>query len=130
MWQAHRCRVFSCPIALQKLQVVSLTPPFGCPNDARVLYFVLTQDANPTPAVGSPGIAKHFGNVNLFNIADVDVETLCQVARIDGAVIVSQLGMVLNAGVILKLSDGFASTEQGARSAAAALASADGVALG
>jgi len=91
--------------------------------------FVLTHDANSTLAAGSSGIAKHFGNVNLFNIADVDVETLCQVARIDGAVIVSRLGMVLNAGVILKLSDGFARTEQGARSAAAAFASAEGVAL-
>ncbi len=91
--------------------------------------FVLTQDGDHTLAAGSPGIAKNFGGVNLFNIADVDLEALCQIARIDGAVMVSPLGMVLNAGVILKLSDGLARSQQGARSAAAAFASVDGVAL-
>jgi DNA integrity scanning protein DisA with diadenylate cyclase activity len=77
---------------------------------------------------GSSGVANQFIDTSLFDLIKVDIETVCRVARIDGAVIINESGIVLNAGVLLQLPD-FVNAGQGARSAAASVGSRGGLAL-
>lgn len=79
-------------------------------------------------AAGSHGIRNQFADACLFDLVEVDIETICQVGRIDGAVIINTAGVLVNAGVILHLPDS-TKTGQGARTAAAVVASRRGVAL-
>jgi hypothetical protein len=90
--------------------------------------FVLTQDTEIMLAAGSRGIGNQFADACLFDLVEVDIETICQVGRIDGAVIINTAGVMVNAGVILHLPDS-TRTGQGARTAAAVVASRCGVAL-
>ena len=90
---------------------------------------VITDDNENLLKGASKGIADRFESASLFHVTDVNLETMCRLASIDGAVIIDTNGIVKNAGVILEVPEEFTDSGQGARTAAASFASSFGVAI-
>lgn len=90
---------------------------------------VISTDTDKLLSRASKGVSKQLKQDHLFHISDVDIETLCRFAAIDGAMIIENNGLVRNAGVILEVPDAFTATGEGARTAAAAFASITGIAI-
>lgn len=98
-------------------------------NDHVGALICITDNPEQLSKNSSPGLCEKFGGKSLFHLEQTNLAALSSLCGVDGATIINQDGEVVNAGVILGITQGTPAPGQGARSAAALFASQFGLAI-